>query len=77
MLAGLDIQNVVLIDRLSLDELRQIDARITDAVFGVLSVNASVKSRSSFGGTAPAEVRRQIRYWRGRLKRGARIAKTR
>ena len=67
----------VALDRLSLDELRQIDARITDAVFGVLSVNASVKSRSSFGGTAPAEVRRQIRYWRGRLKRDARTAKTR
>ncbi|MBE0692148.1 MAG: argininosuccinate lyase [Aquamicrobium sp.] len=67
----------VALDRLSLDELREIDARITDAVFGVLSVNASVKSRSSFGGTAPAEVRRQIRYWRGRLKRDARTAKTR
>jgi argininosuccinate lyase len=26
-----------------------------------------VKSRQSFGGTAPAEVRRQVRYWKKRL----------
>ncbi|HRP79430.1 MAG TPA: argininosuccinate lyase [Aquamicrobium sp.] len=67
----------VALDRLALAELQEIDGRITDAVFGVLSVNASVKSRASFGGTAPAEVRRQVRYWRKRLKRGARAAKTR
>jgi argininosuccinate lyase len=67
----------VALDRLSLAELQEIDGRITDAVFGVLSVNASVKSRASFGGTAPSEVRRQIRYWRNRLKRDARAAKTR
>jgi argininosuccinate lyase len=30
-------------------------------------VNASVKSRKSFGGTAPAEVRRQVKYWKKRL----------
>ncbi len=62
----------VALDRLSLAELREIDGRVTDAVFGVLSVNASVKSRASFGGTAPGEVRRQIRYWQKRLKRDAR-----
>jgi argininosuccinate lyase len=65
----------VALDRLSLAELQEIDGRVTDAVFGVLSVNASVKSRASFGGTAPGEVRRQIRYWRARLKRDARPAK--
>ncbi len=65
----------VALDRLPLADLREIDGRITEAVFGVLSVNASVKSRASFGGTAPAEVRRQIRYWRNRLKRDARPAK--
>ncbi|TKT75268.1 argininosuccinate lyase [Aquamicrobium sp. LC103] len=61
----------VALDRLSLDELREIDSRITDDVFNVLSVSASVKSRTSFGGTAPQEVRRQIRYWKKRLKQGA------
>ena len=69
------------LERLPLDDLREIDSRITADVFGVLSVSASVKSRSSFGGTAPQEVRRQIRYWRKRLKRatagGARAEKLR
>ena len=50
---------------------------ITDDVYSVLSVRNSVRSRTSFGGTAPAEVRRQIRYWRKRLKQGARPGKVR
>ena len=65
------------LDKLSLEDLKAINGAITEDVFGVLSVAASVKSRTSFGGTAPAEVRRQIRYWRKRLKRDASRAKTR
>ena len=57
------------LDRLSLPELQAINGAITADVFSVLSVQNSVKSRTSFGGTAPAEVRRQIRYWRKRLKK--------
>jgi len=64
-------QNKVALEKLSLDDLQAIDSRIDDSIFGVLSVNASVKSRASFGGTAPQEVRRQVRYWKKRLKRGA------
>ena len=45
---------------LPLTDLRAIDARITAAVFDVLSVDASVASRTSFGGTAPANVRAAI-----------------
>ena len=55
------------LDRLPLDELQAINGAITDEVYSVLSVQNSVKSRTSFGGTAPAEVRRQIRHWRKRL----------
>ncbi|MEO3389302.1 argininosuccinate lyase [Mesorhizobium sp. CAU 1741] len=61
----------VALERLSLEELQSIDTRIDASIFDVLSVNASVKSRASYGGTAPQEVRRQIRYWRKRLKRDA------
>jgi argininosuccinate lyase len=57
------------LDRLSLPELQAINGAITADVFSVLSVQNSVKSRTSFGGTAPAEVRRQVRYWRKRLKK--------
>ena len=65
------------LDRLTLDEYREINPAITDEVFSVLTVASSVKSRTSYGGTAPSEVKRQIRYWRKRLKRGARPANLR
>ncbi|MBB6260895.1 argininosuccinate lyase [Paenochrobactrum gallinarii] len=55
------------LSKLSLAELQEIHSGITDAVFDFLTVDKSVKSRQSFGGTAPQEVRRQIRYWKKRI----------
>ncbi|MEZ5936909.1 MAG: argininosuccinate lyase [Hyphomonadaceae bacterium] len=52
---------------LPLGELQKIEPRITDAVFGVLTVEASVASRKSFGGTAPDRVREQIASWKEKL----------
>ncbi|HZU51503.1 MAG TPA: argininosuccinate lyase, partial [Sphingomicrobium sp.] len=40
--------------------LKSIDGRIDERVFEVLSVEASVRSRTSYGGTAPERVREQI-----------------
>jgi len=40
--------------------MQEIDPRITEDVFGVLSVEASVASRTSFGGTAPDNVRNAV-----------------
>jgi argininosuccinate lyase len=45
---------------LPLDALQAIDARIDERVFDVLSIEASVASRTSYGGTAPKRVREQI-----------------
>jgi argininosuccinate lyase len=45
---------------LSLDQFQAIDARINSSVFDVLTVDASVASRSSYGGTAPVQVKAQI-----------------
>jgi argininosuccinate lyase len=45
---------------LDLEALRTVDERIEAGVFNVLSPDASVKSRTSFGGTAPAQVRKRI-----------------
>jgi argininosuccinate lyase len=45
---------------LELGALQQIDARIDASVFDVLSVDASVRSRTSYGGTAPERVREQV-----------------
>ncbi len=49
--------------RLSLEAMRAIEPRITQDVFGVLSVDRSVRSRTSFGGTAPKNVRAQAKKW--------------
>jgi argininosuccinate lyase len=48
------------LDELPLEALREIDRRIDERVFDVLSVDASVRSRTSYGGTAPDRVREQI-----------------
>ena len=45
---------------LTLEQLRAVDDRIDEGVFGVLTVDASVASRSSYGGTAPDQVMVQI-----------------
>jgi argininosuccinate lyase len=45
---------------LPLGDLRSIDPRITDGVYAVLSVDASVASRTSYGGTAPEQVHAQV-----------------
>ncbi|HEX8383081.1 MAG TPA: argininosuccinate lyase [Sphingomonas sp.] len=50
----------VALHQLPLDDLQAIDARITGQVYDVLSVDASVASRTSFGGTAPSRVRAAI-----------------
>jgi len=56
------------LERLPLAALQAIEPRITRAVFGVLSVEASVKSRRTYGGTAPNNVRREAKRWLKRLK---------
>lgn len=55
------------LEDLALDALRQIDARITQAVFDVLGVDNSVRSRQSYGGTAPDNVRAQVSAARERF----------
>jgi argininosuccinate lyase len=58
----------VSLDKLPLAVMQAIEPRITKAVFGVLSAEASVKSRTVYGGTAPKNVRVQAKRWLGRLK---------
>ncbi len=50
----------VALDQLPLNALQSIDSRIDERVYKVLSVDASVASRTSLGGTAPAQVRAAI-----------------
>ena len=55
--------------RLPLSAMREIEPRIADDVFNVLSVDRSVKSRTSFGGTAPKNVRAQVKKWLRKLEK--------
>jgi argininosuccinate lyase len=48
------------LEDLALAELTAIDERISNAVFDVLGVDNSVRSRNSYGGTAPDNVRAQV-----------------
>jgi len=58
----------VTLDELSLAEMQSVEPAITQEVFKVLSPEASVASRMSLGGTAPARVKEQLHYWRSNLK---------
>ena len=51
---------------LPLDALQAIHPGITAEVYEVVTVEASVASRRSFGGTAPDQVRQQVAWWRAR-----------
>lgn len=48
------------LEDLTLSDMQSVEPAITDAVFAVLGVDNSVKSRTSFGGTAPDNVKAQV-----------------
>ncbi len=52
---------------LTLGEMQAVEPGITQAVFDVLTVDASVASRTSYGGTAPANVTREAARWQAAL----------
>ncbi len=51
------------LDQLALPELQSIEPRITENIFTVLSVDASVASRRAYGGTAPDNVKAEAQRW--------------
>ncbi len=59
------------LEELSLADMQAVEPRINKEVFGVLSVDASVRSRTSYGGTAPQNVRKMARRWIKRLEKEA------
>ncbi|MGB0968515.1 MAG: argininosuccinate lyase [Halocynthiibacter sp.] len=53
---------------LTLEDMQNVAAGITQGVFDVLGVHNSVNSRQSYGGTAPDQVRARIADWKEALK---------
>ena len=56
------------ISELELAEMQSVEPRITDEIFNVLTVEASVTSRRSYGGTAPENVAKTAAAWLETLK---------
>jgi argininosuccinate lyase len=59
----------VALHELPLQALQAVEPRITKEALTVLSVESSVKSRTSFGGTAPKNVLAQAKAWLKRLEK--------
>jgi argininosuccinate lyase len=60
---GVELTNV------TLAEMQAVHPAITDAVYSVLTVDKSVRSRTSYGGTSPKNVRSQAKRWQRALAR--------
>jgi argininosuccinate lyase len=68
-IVGLASKAGVPLHQLPLKEMQAIEPRITAEVMAVLPVEASVKSRTSYGGTAPKNVTAQAKAWLKRLEK--------
>jgi argininosuccinate lyase len=64
------------LQRLTLEDLQSIEPRINAEARAVLDVDASVMSRTSYGGTAPGNVRREAKRWLKRLEKEASAKET-
>jgi argininosuccinate lyase len=57
------------LDALPLAAMQEVEPRITHDIFSVLSVESSVRSRASYGGTAPQNVKKMAEAWIKRLEK--------
>jgi argininosuccinate lyase len=67
-IVGLASARGIGLEKLSLQDMQTAHPAMTAEVFAVLGVEKSVKSRTSYGGTAPANVRVQARRWLKKLR---------
>ncbi|KZL20128.1 Argininosuccinate lyase 1 [Pseudovibrio axinellae] len=68
-LVKIAVDKGVELHRLTLEEMQSVEPKITDDIYSVLSVDKSVRSRVSYGGTSPVNVRKQSRRWLKQLER--------
>jgi argininosuccinate lyase len=67
-LVALAAEKNVGLEDLTLAEMQNVEPRLTKAVFAVLGVENSVASRTSYGGTAPANVKASAEKWLAALR---------
>ena len=70
-IVGLASKKGVALHELPLAEMQSVEPKITAAALAILSVESSVKSRVSYGGTAPKNVKAQAKAWLKRLAKSA------
>ena len=68
-IVGLASEQGVALHELPLKAMQEVEPKITADALRVLSVEASVKSRTSYGGTAPKNVLAQAKAWAKRLEK--------
>ncbi|RRB81691.1 argininosuccinate lyase, partial [Escherichia coli] len=68
-IVGLASSKGVALHELPLAAMQEVEPKITADALKVLSVESSVKSRTSFGGTAPKNVMAQAKAWAKRLEK--------
>ncbi len=68
-LVALAAERGIGLEALSLADMQKVEPRLGEDVFAVLGVENSVASRTSYGGTAPANVAKQAQAWLDRLKK--------
>lgn len=68
-IVGIATKKGVALHELDLTEMQAVEPKITAEVMKVLSVESSVKSRVSYGGTAPKNVTAQAKAWLKRLEK--------
>ena len=68
-IVGLASKQGVALHELPLKAMQEVEPKITADALRVLSVEASVKSRTSYGGTAPKNVLSQAKAWLKRLEK--------
>ena len=59
-------KNNLALDKITLDEYKKIDKRITDNILTVLTLKNSLESRNSYGATAPVMVKKAIKKAKSR-----------
>ncbi|SHM93882.1 argininosuccinate lyase [Roseibium suaedae] len=62
-IVAIAVEQGIELHKVSLAEMQAVEPKITDEIFSVLSVDKSVRSRTSYGGTSPVNVRKQARRW--------------
>ncbi|MBO6758205.1 MAG: argininosuccinate lyase [Roseibium sp.] len=71
-IVGLAVEKGIDLHRVSLSDMQAVEPKITNDIYSVLSVDKSVRSRTSYGGTSPVNVRKQARRWKKELAKATR-----